>query len=50
MNLEAASVDGLFHFELMSLVGAKLPFRDVRDLVAPGDKPDMAQATQFSRE
>jgi len=34
----------------MSLVGTKLQFRDVRDPVATGGKPDMAQTDHFGSD
>jgi hypothetical protein len=34
----------------MSLIGPKLPNRDVRYLVAIGGRPDMAQTVQFGRD
>jgi hypothetical protein len=33
-----------------SVIGTKLPIRDVRAPVATGGKPDMALAAQFGRD
>jgi len=33
-----------------SVVGTKLPFRDLRRSVATGGKPDMARTAQFGRD